>query len=285
MTLVTSSPLWLTRFETSTGDTSCPKIRKNYQWPGIVGNNKIAPNGFYTAICLKGIGWEECHYILLKSWTKNFYFTNTFWAEICHGKETQTVHPLKLRFTTRKHRTVFCCSGWPLGHLQNGCLWEGPKGDLLPSKYKKQLGKELSNASTFRNNHPQRNSAKPAGICVLNTQRNVTFLTRPCSRNQIKRGRDCFKNCHVMQNKQHCFRNKPIVFSLRFKLGTRSFAVNSKIHGSAKDVSRKGPGFQTSKFEWLVYLQPPTLTSCSAKPLFLCRWARLWVKENMAKTL
>jgi len=48
-------------------------------------------------------------------------------------------------------------------------------------------GAELLNASTFRNNHPQRNSAKPAGSCVLNTQRNFTFLTPPCSRNHIKK--------------------------------------------------------------------------------------------------
>ena len=146
-------------------------------------------------------------------------------------------------------------------------------------------GKGLSNASTFRNNHPQGNSAKPAGSCVLNTQRNFTFLTRPCSRNHIETW-DCFKKTATLcKTNKHCFRNKPIAFSLCSAKDTIICYQQQDPWQRKRCVKEtfRIPNFQV----WMNCLSvvPHTLTGCLAKPLFLCVWARLLVKEHMAETL
>lgn len=123
-------------------------------------------------------------------------------------------------------------------------------------------GKELSNASTFRNNHPQRNSAKPAGSCVSNTQRTFTFLARPCSRNHIEK-RDCFKKTATScKTKKHCFRNKPIVFSLRLSSGHDHLLSTARSMAAQKMCQAK---VQDSKLpnlnQWSIYIVPHTHTN------------------------
>lgn len=190
-----------------------------------------------------------------------------FWVDrhlrvVCQA-ETQTVHPLK-RCTTRKHRTVFCCSGWPLGHLQNGCLSEGPKWDLLPPKIKKQPWWRIRQRALERINIQEQSSPKKfckAGWQLCFKHSTDFHISRPTLQPKPYRKKGLFQeNCHFMQNKEALFSKQTHCFLLALKLGTRSFAVNSKIHGSAKDVSSKGPGFQTSKFESMVYLYSPAHT-------------------------
>ena len=132
----------------------------------------------------------------------------------CMGSQTQTVHPWKLRCTIRKHRTVFCCSGWPLGHLQNGCLSERLKGDVLPPQETTRVKDQVESSPTvsiFRNNHPKE-MLQIQLVAVFETVKAVSRFSPDPAAKTIQQKKDCFQTTLCKTNK-HCFRNKHTVSS------------------------------------------------------------------------